>query len=70
MKCPKCGQEDCQVISEFNSSTQGFGFGKGCLGVLCLGPVGLLCGLCGMGKGKSSTTHYWVCNHCGNKFKL
>nr|WP_243206527.1 hypothetical protein [Neobittarella massiliensis] len=70
MKCPKCGSENCQIIQETNGKTKGFGAGKGCLGTLVFGPVGFLCGLCGMGKGKTKTNTYWVCGNCGNKFKV
>lgn len=69
MRCPKCGGEHCQLITESTSNFKGFGVGKGCLGYLCLGPIGILCGMCGMGKGKTYTAHFWVCSDCGNKFR-
>ncbi|WP_160690096.1 DUF5050 domain-containing protein [Clostridium sp. C2-6-12] len=65
MKCPKCGKENCIVMSETDS--QGYDFINGCCCYILLGPLGLLCGACGMGN---STTTYWVCNDCGNKFQL
>lgn len=69
MRCPKCGSEICHIITETESNFQGYGIGKGCLGYLCLGPIGWLCGLCGMGKGRVRSSAFWVCNTCGYKFK-
>ena len=69
MKCHKCGCETCHVVTETEGHTQGFGLGKGCLGYLCLGPIGWLCGLCGMGKGRTTSTTYWICDNCGHKFR-
>lgn len=63
-KCPKCGSTNIQVGQE--GSTQGFGAGKGCLGTILFGPIGLLCGLCGMGKGKTKAVR--MCVDCGKKF--
>ena len=63
-RCPKCGSTNIQVVS--HTETKGFGCGKGCLGALLLGPFGWLCGLCGMGKGKSKILR--VCAACGKKF--
>ena len=58
VKCPKCGGDHLQVISDVKG--KGVSFWKVCL-------CGIL-GLCGAGKTK--TTHYWVCQDCGNKFKV
>ncbi len=77
MKCPKCGNEHLHTVTEVEGKTtskkKGFGAIKGCLGFLIFGWFGWLCGLCGMGKGKSKTTTtsttYWMCNKCGNRFK-
>jgi len=73
MICPKCKSENVQAVSqvETTSQTKGFGCCKGGLGAIIFGPIGWLCGLCGMGKGKSttSTNVLWVCNNCGNKFR-
>lgn len=65
MRCPSCGNENCTPMSE--TQTQGFGLGKSLCGSLCLGPYGLLCGLCGMGKNKG-TKVFFVCNNCGQRF--
>jgi phage FluMu protein Com len=63
-RCPKCGSTNIQVVSQMK--TKGFGCGKGCCGAILLGPFGWLCGLCGMGEGKSKITR--VCAACGKQF--
>lgn len=63
-KCPKCGSSNIQVVTEGES--KGFGAGKGCLGTILFGPIGFLCGLCGMGKGKTRAIR--MCAACGKKF--
>lgn len=65
MKCPNCGSENVNYIT--NTTTKGFGSGKACCGFLLWGWIGFLCGLCGMGK--QNTKEYWICNNCGNKFQ-
>ena len=62
--CPKCGSTDIQVTSE--GETRGYSLASGCLGTLLMGPFGVLCGLCGMGKGKTRAVR--VCVACGKKF--
>ena len=69
MKCPKCGCENCQIISDTYSEGKDFHAGKGCLGVICFGPIGLICGLCGKPK-QTKTKHYFYCPDCGNKFSI
>ena len=69
MTCPKCGSEKVQAVSEVSSKSKGFGCCKGGLGAILLGPIGWLCGLCGMGKGKTTTNVLWVFSSCGHKFK-
>lgn len=70
--CPYCGNNDLQAVVENNTITSGkdFSAGKGCLGALIFGPLGLLCGLCTKGK-KTITTNktYWACAKCGKKFR-
>ena len=57
MKCPKCGNEDLELISDVKGKGASFW-------ILCM------CGICGLaGTGKTTTTHYWVCKKCGHKFK-
>jgi len=65
MRCPKCNSENVQVHYEIEK--QGFSGGKGFCGAILLGPLGLLCGLCGKNKVKSENK-FWVCNNCGAKF--
>lgn len=70
--CPSCGHKDLQVINETSSQTSGGGYsaGKGCLGYLLLGPLGLLCGSCGQSQTTTTTNRtYWVCPKCGKKFE-
>ena len=58
VKCPRCRSNNLQVVSDVEG--KGAKFWKLCL-------CGFL-GLCGTGKTK--TTHYWVCQNCGHKFKV
>lgn len=70
--CPQCGYKKLQVVTETNTQTTGSNYsgGKGCLGFLLFGPLGLLCGSCGQGQTTTTTnTTYWVCPQCGKKFK-
>lgn len=69
MVCPKCGEENCTVINEVTTTGKDFSASKGCLGALIFGPLGILCGGCGEGK-QTKNTNYWVCNNCGNKWKM
>ena len=76
MKCPKCGSNTVfsQPVTETtsNGKTKGFGAIKACLGFLLVGPFGILCGLCGMGKGKNKTKTttkvIHTCQECGKTF--
>lgn len=68
MICHRCNSENCVLIQESESSSKGFGVCKGLCGYVIFGPLGLLCGLCGMGEGKTKTKHYWICKDCGKKF--
>lgn len=73
MNCPNCGSENIQALSEVTTDTdiKGYGCCKGGIGYLIFGPIGFLCGLCGMGKGRSrnSVETIWMCRDCGNKFR-
>ena len=76
MTCPKCGSENVQVMpvttTEVKIKTKGFGCIKAFFGFLIFNVLGFLCGLCGMGKSKSKTTHTTkmvnVCQDCGHRF--
>lgn len=64
MMCPKCGNNNCNFIDR--TTTSSFGLFKACCGFIFLGPIGILCGLCG---GGTNERQYWVCNNCGNQFQ-
>ncbi len=68
LRCPKCQNENLQIIQETSTKGRDMSVGKGCCGYILLGPFGLLCGMCGKGK-QMKTTTYWMCPVCGNKFK-
>lgn len=68
MNCPRCGNSNVQMINETSTKGKDFSASKGCCGLVLMGPVGLLCGLCGKGK-QIINTNYWVCNQCGTKWK-
>lgn len=76
MKCPKCHSENItsQTVSETvtEEKTKGFGWMKSCIGFFLFNIPGILCGLCGMGKGRSKTTTttriIHVCQNCGNRW--
>ena len=70
--CPNCHSTNLQAIIEnkFESSGGGYDVGAGCLGAMCLGWPGLLCGLLGSKQEiKSKNQTYWLCLNCGWKFK-
>ncbi|BBF45296.1 hypothetical protein lbkm_4058 [Lachnospiraceae bacterium KM106-2] len=70
MRCPYCNDPNCVILQETESTQKGFGVCKSICGYIILGPIGLLCGLCGMGEGTKKTKHYWVCQRCGRKFRV
>lgn len=67
--CPKCGYPNCQIINESTTTGGDYGVLSGICGYIIMGPVGLLCGLCGADS-KTKTRAYWVCPSCGKKFKV
>ncbi len=72
LNCPNCGSDNLHPITEYNTTTSGggYGAGKGCLGYILLGPLGLLCGACGSSSKTTSTSKtFWICGNCGNKFR-
>lgn len=76
LKCPRCGSTfiNTQPVTDttVETKTKGFGWIKACLGYMITGPMGILCGLCGMGKGKTKTTSktrlVHICQNCGCQF--
>ncbi len=56
VKCPKCGS------TQFTAKNKGYSLGKEALGVVVLGPVGLLGGLVGSKKIRV------VCLKCGHEW--
>ena len=76
MICPKCGSNRVQTeaVSEITTKgkVKGFGWIKALFGWLIAGPWGILCGLCGMGKGRTKTTTktkvIHICHTCGHQF--
>lgn len=67
--CTKCGCGGCQTVTQTKYKDGGYGVGSGICGYLILGPIGLLCGLCGR-KSKFKSKTYWICPSCGKKFTL
>ena len=73
IQCPHCGSRSIteSVRTDTHVRTKGFGCIKSLIGALILGPVGFLCGLCGMNRVKSSVTSTSTvnrCNDCGTQF--
>ena len=64
LRCPHCDSTRLQYTTTVK--TQGVSVSDACCGYVCLGPLGLLCGLCGAGSTK--TNESWVCCDCGTKF--
>ena len=64
-KCPKCGSTRIQIVTE--KDTKGYDAGSGCCGTILFGPLGLLCGACGLGDSKTRAKR--MCLNCGKKFK-
>lgn len=68
IKCPNCGAVGCMPQYKQNVSGGGYGCCSGGLGALVLGPLGLLCGVCGRSV-KSTNTLVWICPKCGHEFQ-
>ena len=74
MHCPKCKEREiqCLMTNETFVSSGGYSAGKGCLGFLLFGPLGLLCGACGSKQKITSENNQktvWVCKGCGHQFR-
>ena len=68
LHCPRCGNYDIMPVSEVSTQGKDFNASDACCGYLLCGPLGLLCGATGKGK-QTTTTTYWMCKGCGNKFQ-
>lgn len=76
MKCPRCGSHNVltQIVSETDTTTKTKGFGciKALCGYIIFNVPGILCGLCGMGKEKSTQSSrarkVSICQDCGHQF--
>ena len=69
--CPKCGSDRLISGTDVTTTTKSSGYkgSLGCLGFLMWGPLGLLCGLCGMGsKTTTNIKDKLICQDCGNEF--
>jgi predicted RNA-binding Zn-ribbon protein involved in translation (DUF1610 family) len=69
MICPKCGVNNSTIINETTTKGKDFSGGKGCLGGVLFGPLGILCGACGKGK-QMKNKQFFVCNNCGHKWEV
>jgi hypothetical protein len=65
--CPNCRSADLSATVE-TSVSGGYSGLDGFCGLICFGPVGLLCGACGRGV-SSKNRYFWVCRSCGHKFR-
>lgn len=76
IRCPNCGRQNILYTPVTTTNTtgknKGFGSISACLGFILFGWIGVLCGLCGMGKGKTTTTTNTtvirICQNCGYRF--
>ncbi len=59
MTCPKCGSENCSVITDSTTYSHGYDVCSGLIGALFMGPMGMLCGLCGIGQDTVKVRHRW-----------
>ncbi|MNP50067.1 hypothetical protein D3C76_1443030 [compost metagenome] len=62
--CPSCGSSFVKIIIE--KKNEDFDIPSGVIGYICMGPIGLLCGLCCADGEKDKTT--CICNNCGTRF--
>lgn len=68
--CPYCGGSHCDPITKVNAkfSAKGPSTTGCCCGICLFGPVGALCGLCGMGaKVDMKQDVVWICRDCGKE---
>ena len=66
MKCGKCGG-NCKLITTTSKEGKNYSIGRGLLGALLCGPVGLTWG--DTAGRQLNVEAYWTCENCGNKVK-
>lgn len=64
VECPFCKSKNIKIVIE--KEKEDFDITSGIIGSICLGPIGLLCGLCFADGEKERTT--CICNDCGKRF--
>ncbi|WP_300381987.1 hypothetical protein [Clostridium sp.] len=64
ISCPSCGNHNIKVIVE--KENENYDLFSGIIGTICLGPIGMLCGLCCADGEKKKIT--CICNDCGMRF--
>lgn len=64
ISCPSCDSHNIKIIIE--KENENYDLTSGILGTICLGPIGMLCGLCCADGEKKKTI--CICNECGAKF--
>ena len=59
-RCPKCGS------TQLSANKRGYNYSEGCCGAFLLGPLGLLCGGCGLTNPNKVIV---TCLKCGKQWK-
>ena len=67
MKCPKCGNDYCNIVSNTKITGKDYSIGRGLLGEAVFGTSGYICGM--SDSRDVNVEAYWVCKKCGYKFK-
>ncbi len=67
MKCPKCGNNYCTLVSDTQTTGKDYSLCRGLLGEILFGADGFVCGISDSRNTKVEA--YWVCKKCGYKFK-
>lgn len=61
--CPNCGSKNVKIIV---NEKDNYDITSGILGAICLGPIGMLCGLCCADSEENKI--FCICNECETKF--